>query len=107
MPTYLKLGDIADKKLTEGISGKMVHTDNMTIAHVHIKKGTKMPEHHHPHEQVSTVMKGELDFIIGGETRRCKPGDIIVIPGNEPHAVHAHTDSYVLDVFQPARDEYR
>jgi quercetin dioxygenase-like cupin family protein len=54
------------------------------------------------------VLDGEMDFTIGGETKRLRPGDVFRIPGGVPHSVVAGDRPVkALDVFYPIRDEYR
>lgn len=99
----------ADLELIEvfpGIVGHIVHTESCTIADFHIKAGTKLPFHHHPHEQTSTVLEGEFEFTIGGEVRRCTPGDVAHMKRDLPHAGIALTDCRILDVFHPVREDY-
>ncbi len=105
--TFGNVADIATKELLPGFNGRMVHTDNLTIAHFDIKSGSVLPEHHHPQEQVTTVMEGALQMTLNGETKVCRAGDYVVIPSNVPHSAVALEDCKVIDVFQPARDDYR
>jgi len=95
------------KTLVPGITGKLVHTDGMTILHAHIEKGAVLPEHQHPHEQITNIISGELEMTIGGETKVCKPGDVITIASNVPHSARALTECRVIDAFQPVREDYK
>jgi len=67
-----------------------------------------VPRHSHINEQMGIILSGELDFTIGDETKRMKPGECYRIPGGVPHSVYAPNGPVkVLDVFYPIRDEYR
>lgn len=101
------VADIASKELLPGFHGRMIHTDRMTIAHFDIEANSILREHHHPQEQVTTVISGALEMTINGETKVCRAGDYAVIPGNVPHSAVALEDCRVIDVFQPARDDYK
>ncbi len=107
MHPFRSLSALEEKELIPGFFGKMVHTDRMTVAHFRIEKGSSLPEHHHVHEQVTNVVSGELEMTVGRETKVCKAGDVVVIPSGVPHSARALTDCHVIDVFQPARDDYR
>lgn len=107
MNPYLNLADIAVKDIITGFHGRMIHTENVTIAHVRIDAGSALPEHFHVHEQIANVLEGELEFNINGVKRVCKAGDCAVIPSNVPHSARALTDVYVIDVFCPTREDYR
>jgi quercetin dioxygenase-like cupin family protein len=61
--------------------------------------------HSHPHEQLSYVIRGELDFTIDGNVRRVREGDSIYIPGNAKHGVKALTAAALFDTFTPLRDD--
>ncbi len=105
--TYLTVEDLEEKELVPGIFARFVHMKQMTIGHVRILQGSILPEHHHPHEQVTNVISGELEMTIGGQTHLCQAGQAIVIPGDVPHSARAMTDCYVIDAFSPVREDYR
>jgi quercetin dioxygenase-like cupin family protein len=107
MHPFRSLSALEEKEIIKGFFGKMVHTDQLTVAHFRIEMGSTLPEHHHVHEQVTNIVSGELEMTIGGETKVCKAGDVVVIPSGVPHSARALTDCRVIDVFQPARDDYR
>ena len=85
---------------------RFVHGDTMTLSFVDIKQGSVLPEHQHPHEQITYIMEGELEMMIGGEKMLLTPGMVHVIPGNTPHSAIALTDVKVLDAFHPVREDY-
>ncbi len=102
---YLK--DIMARELAPGLSARIVHGVQTTLSVVEIKKGSRLPEHHHFHEQITYILKGQLDMVIGGEEYSLKEGSVHVIPPNVPHKAFAVTDCVVVDAFSPARDDYR
>jgi len=66
-----------------------------------------MPNHHHPHEQISYVLKGAVTMVVGGESRLLKAGHGVVIPPDVEHEVTSvEQDSQLLDVFYPLREDY-
>jgi len=95
------------KDIVPGIHGKFIHGDKMTLSFVDIDKGAQLPEHSHPHEQITFILEGELEMTIGGEKMLLTPGMVHVIPGNTPHSAIAHTAVKVLDAFSPVREDYR
>ena len=61
-----------------------------------------------PQTQGGIVLVGELEFVIGGETRLLHPGDLYIIPGGVDHEVKVGgTPAKVLDIFNPVREEYK
>ena len=58
-----------------------------------------------PHsDRLLTVLEGEVDMDLGGESRRLRPGDAVLIPAWVPHSVRSTGGPvYQLDVFSPPR----
>lgn len=107
MNNFIDTANLESKTLFPGFHARMVHTDGLTIAHFRIEAGCKLPLHQHPHEQVSNIIEGTLELTVGEETLACTPGMVVTIPGNLPHSAVALTDCWVIDVFRPAREDYR
>jgi quercetin dioxygenase-like cupin family protein len=99
--------DLTARHLIDGILGRYIHGDRSTLGLVEITKGAILPLHHHPHEQITFILEGELEMTIGGETMTLKPGDFHVITSNTPHSAVAHMDCKLIDVFAPVREDYR
>lgn len=101
------INDIPLKQLMSGIAGRYVHGEKCTMGVVEIEKGSTLPLHHHPHEQLTFILEGELEMTIGGETMTLRQGDYYVIRSNVPHSAVAHVGCKVIDVFAPVREEYK
>ena len=99
--------NIVPKELMTGITGYYAHGTNMTFGYVEIKKGTKMPEHNHMHEQITYIIEGQLDMVIGGKPCSLTAGMYYIIPSNVPHGAFAVTDCKLIDVFNPTREDYK
>jgi quercetin dioxygenase-like cupin family protein len=72
----------------------------------HIKAGSAIPEHSHPHEQIGYLLNGRLDLTIDGVRHEFSPGDTWCIPGGMGHSAFAVTDAVALEVFTPLREDY-
>ena len=103
----MRLSEIDSKEIQPGLHGKMVHGKQLTWAFWEVEQGAGVPEHHHPHEQIMHVVEGEFEFTLGGETKVYTSGDVVVIPSNVPHAGTALTPCKLMDVFSPAREDYK
>lgn len=99
--------NIKPKELVPGITGYYAHGANMTFGYVEIKAGSDLPAHHHPHEQITYIIEGQLDMMIDGKPCSLTAGMYYVIPSNVPHGAVAVTDCKVIDVFNPVREDYR
>lgn len=104
---YIHLDDLPQQEPIAGYHARFVHAGQMTLAYWTIEAGAAIPEHAHPHEQVATVLSGEFEFTIGGETRRMGPSEVAVIPSNVPHSGKAITKCQMIDAFHPVREDYR
>ena len=103
----LILSSIPQKEIVPGFQARMVHTENMTISYVEVEAGAELPEHFHVHEQVTRLVRGSFELTLDGETRLLEPGDIVVIPSNAKHSGRALEACKIVDVFTPAREDYR
>ncbi|NAY92903.1 cupin domain-containing protein [Muricauda sp. JGD-17] len=103
----MNLKDISSKELIKGYHGKMIHSESMTWAFWDVEKDAEVPEHHHVHEQIMHVVQGNFEFTLNGKTSICQPGDVIIIPSNTPHSGKALTPCKLMDIFCPAREEYK
>lgn len=90
-----------------GYHGKLVHGEQLSLAFWTVEKGAEVPEHNHPHEQMMHVVEGEFEFTLNGITKVYIAGDIVPIPSNVPHSGKAITACQLMDVFSPAREDYK
>jgi len=91
----------------EGIEQKtLVYGDKTLMTEFRLKKGARLPDHQHPHEQTGYLVKGRLLLTLGDEKRDCVPGDSWCIPSNVVHGAEIIEDSVALEVFSPVREDY-
>jgi len=103
----LQLSNIPSKEIMPGYHGKLVHTKTMTLVFWDVAKNAVVPEHQHIHEQIMHLIEGEFEFTLNGETKVYHPGAIVPIASNLPHSGKALTACKLMNVFSPARDEYK
>ncbi|HXK07215.1 MAG TPA: cupin domain-containing protein [Verrucomicrobiae bacterium] len=94
------------EEMNAHVTRRCIHTDAMTIARLHIKKGGVVPEHKHVHEQVAHVESGALRFTVAGVEQVVRSGQSLVLPSMVPHGVEALEDTDVLDTFTPVRQDW-
>jgi quercetin dioxygenase-like cupin family protein len=104
---FIDLSTILEREMVPGFRAQFVHTDRMTCSYWTITAGAVLPEHAHPHEQVSNIIRGRFEMTLEGETRTIEPGSVVVIPSGVKHRGRALTDCFILDVFSPVREDYR
>ena len=98
---------LAVREIFPGLRARLIHTDRVTHSWVEVDAGATFPEHHHPHEQIVTVLEGELELVVEGTVHRLTPGIVFVIPPDARHSGRGITKCRVLDAFAPPRDDYK
>lgn len=104
---YHDLAGMPARERMPGFHGRFIHADRVTVVHWEVDAGAVLPEHSHPHEQVSNLLDGEFEMTIDGAVRRLTGGSVAVVPSNAVHSGRALTACRFIDVFQPAREDYR
>jgi quercetin dioxygenase-like cupin family protein len=108
MPYFFDPKTRTGKELAPGVVARTFWGDRVLVALVDLAPGAVVPPHSHPHEQVTTLLRGNLEITAGGETRSCKPGDVCVFPGGTEHGVvNGAEPARVIDTFAPVREEYK
>lgn len=80
--------------------------EKMLQLRVYLQKGSELPKHQHPHEQISFVFFGRVRFTTPDGDKELTAGQTLVFPGNQEHGAMILEDSIVLDTFSPVRKEY-
>jgi len=92
----------------ERLPGWKDHTfssEKMTFAHFAFTAGAKIHEHCHSNEEVWTVIDGELEVTIGGDSIIARPGLVAIVPPNTAHSVRAITDGKAIVADSPVRTD--
>jgi quercetin dioxygenase-like cupin family protein len=73
----------------DGIDRRVLTTPKATVQEYRFEPGASFPIHHHPQEQITVVLDGEVSFSADGERRDLRAGEWSVVPGDVPHGVTA------------------
>jgi len=98
--------DIPNEELNPVAKRRVLHADSITVARLFLAKGAVVPRHSHPNEQITMMESGKLRFIFDDSEVVVEGGQIVQIPGGEPHAVVALEDSLATDLFSPVREDW-
>ena len=98
--------EIALEKVTEMLSRKIVTGEREMLAQIYLKRGALVPMHSHESEQMTYILQGALQFLIGGEEITVREGEVLHIPSWVEHQAEALDDTFELDVFSPIRAEW-
>ncbi len=105
---FFKKNDLKAKQVLKSSQLRAVANEHVMITLFDFGPDDQvMPNHHHPHEQITYILKGSVKMIAGGKSQVLKVGEGAVIPADVEHEVTAlEKDSQVLDVFYPLREDY-
>ena len=62
-----------------------------TITLFAFDEGQSLSEHTAPFDAVAQVLDGEAEITIAGTPLKVATGELVLLPANQPHAVHART----------------
>ena len=77
------------------------YSDGSTVSKILLKKGTGnltlfsfdkdqgLSEHTAPFDAVVYILDGQAEITVGGETNTVTTGEMLIMPANVPHALHA------------------
>ncbi len=95
------------KKLEDGIERQLVVGENIMICRLRFAPFVVTPAHSHPHEQMTLVMQGKVNFILGDRTCVVSAGDVLHFPPNHWHGATMLDEEVVLiDIFSPIREDF-
>jgi quercetin dioxygenase-like cupin family protein len=101
------IDEVRFQKLWAGISGRIVEGERITVAVVELEPNGTVPSHRHEHEQMGLVIRGQVTFTVGDETRTFGPGGTWRVPSMTPHGALTGPDgATVVDVFNPTREDW-
>ena len=104
----INFNDIEPIEMVPGIfRHTLIFTENVMMVYFDLRKDAELPMHSHPHTQMGYIVKGELEFHIYDKKYILKAGDSYLAPSNIEHGAKVIEDCIVIDVFNPAREDYK
>ena len=104
---FYKKEDSGYKEPADGVKLKaLTYGEKVLMAEFRTSKGSVLPPHSHPHEQIGYLVSGRIILEIDGVRHPAEPGDSWCIAGDVPHTAEALEDSVVIEVFSPVREDY-
>jgi quercetin dioxygenase-like cupin family protein len=104
---FHRFSDIDTKEIAPGFFSKLIHTDTNTINFIEVKAGNSVLRHRHVNEQCSFVIEGKFELTVNDIPQLLDTGLFAVIPPNVWHGGIAITDCKLIDIFSPAREDYK
>ncbi len=84
----------------------LVYGEKTMLVRFHLKGGSELPSHAHPHEQTGYLVSGRMTLVIDGVAHDTLPGDSWTIPGNVAHHARILEDCVAIEVFSPIREDF-
>lgn len=100
--------ELKAKQVLEGITLRAAWGEKAMMTMFDFEPGAAVPRHSHLHEQITYVVKGEIEFTLGGKTVLLKEGDGVVVPPGVEHSARAAAGrAKAVDAWYPMREDYR
>lgn len=101
----------SEKSAKEGPEGifrtTLAYNEQSMMCYFQMKKGSKIPIHHHPAVQNGYVIKGKVKFFRGEKySFTVEVGGSYVFDPEEPHGAEVLEDAELVECFAPMRPEY-
>jgi quercetin dioxygenase-like cupin family protein len=107
MSAFHDLGESNALQIWDGVHGRVVEGERITLVLVELDPDAVVPTHSHPNEQLGILFEGSAEFTVGDERRTVEPGGSWRILGGVPHEVRAGPEGAVLiESFSPIRDDW-
>ena len=107
MSAFEGIAGLPHVRIWDGITAHAVDGDRTTLAVIELEPGSAVPEHRHDNEQLGVLIRGSMQFRVGGESRNVGPGDTWRILSGVPHEVTAGPDgALAVECFTPARADW-
>jgi quercetin dioxygenase-like cupin family protein len=98
---------IETEQTAPGITRQMVVGQHVMMVRFTFEPFLVTPQHTHPHEQMTLVVKGRVRFFISGEEHIVSAGSVLHFP---PHTLHGATmmdeEVVLIDIFSPIREDF-
>jgi quercetin dioxygenase-like cupin family protein len=85
----LNMADLLEYQEGAVVSREIIRKETGTVTIFAFDKGEGLSEHSAPFDALVQIIDGEAIITISGKENHIKKGEMIIMPANEPHALHA------------------
>ena len=104
---FFSESELKRKKALEGITLKVVSGDKTMLTIFEFEPNSVILPHRHPHEQITYIIKGEMEFTIEEKMKILKAGDGVVVLSNQEHSARIlNKPTKAVDAWYPKREDY-
>ncbi len=105
--TFFRTADLPATEMLPGVTRRAVHLDGVMITVFDLAPQAVIPMHDHPHQQITWVVSGAMEFELAGEKRILHSGDGVLIRPDTPHgATILDQPCRAIDAWHPIREDY-
>ncbi|MCX6093633.1 MAG: cupin domain-containing protein [Candidatus Bipolaricaulota bacterium] len=105
---YFAIEELPGTEMLPGITRRAAWLDHVMLTFFTFEPGSIVPEHQHPHEQITIVVQGAMEFSLEGTTKVLRAGDGACIPPGAFHSARILSEPTVAyDAWSPPRDDYK
>ena len=83
------------------VSRTLLRTPATRVVLFGFAAGQELTEHTSTQQALVQILSGECEFSVNGVSHSLKAGDLLYLPPNCPHAVHAVTELSLLLILSP------
>ena len=91
----INIGPLGDQ-LKGTVSTSLIKTERLQLLHLVLSARQDQPQHHVDDECTIQCIEGDVEVVTGSGVRRLRPGNVVVLPAGQQHALRAREDSAVL-----------
>ena len=106
---HFRFADLPREQVADHLTRSAVRSDDsLAVLNWMDPRPAARAPHHHPFDQLSFVLEGEMEFTVDDRTFRVAPGEVLVIAPDAKHTARAlgSVTALSLDIFAPARPDY-
>lgn len=85
----LNIADLLEYQEGAVVSREIIRKETGTVTIFAFDKGEGLSEHSTPFDALVQIVDGKALITIGGEENTVQKGEMIIMPANVPHALHA------------------
>lgn len=98
---------VPSEQMAGGIKRQMVVGKNVMVCRFTFDPLVVTDVHNHPHEQITLVTKGKVQFTVDGKSVIANAGDVLYFPSNLRHgATMLEEEVILIDIFSPIREDF-
>ena len=98
--------DITPSDIASGYSRKIAVGEQLTVAKIEVKAGSKTYPQRHENEELVVVLTGAWRFNLAGHQVTVGPNQMLLIPPTMEHSSEALEDTVALDICTPVRRDW-